>query len=46
VFLIEALMFGAAAALALRIAGVAPKVPPVETGAPGELAGLSIGGTR
>ena len=46
VFLLEALMFGAAAALAARIAGVAPKVPPVEASAPGELPGLSIGGTR
>jgi BCD family chlorophyll transporter-like MFS transporter len=46
VFLLEALMFGAAAALAVRISGVAPKVPPVETSAPGELPGLSIGGTR
>jgi BCD family chlorophyll transporter-like MFS transporter len=46
VFLLEALMFVAAAVLAARIAGVAPKVQPVEAEVPGELPGLSIGGTR
>jgi len=46
VFLLEALMFVAAALLAARIAGVAPKVQPVEDPVPGELPGLTIGGTR
>lgn len=46
VFLIEALMFVAAAVLAARIAGVAPKARPVEEPLPGVLPGLTIGGTR
>jgi BCD family chlorophyll transporter-like MFS transporter len=46
VFLLEALMFVAAALLAARIAGVAPKVQPIEESVPGELPGLTIGGTR
>ena len=46
VFLLEALMFVAAAVLAARIAGVAPKAQPVEEPMPGDLPGLSIGGTR
>ncbi len=46
VFLLEALMFVAAAALAARIAGVARVSPPAEEPLPAELPGLSIGGTR
>jgi BCD family chlorophyll transporter-like MFS transporter len=46
VFLIEALMFVAAAVLAARIAGVVPKARPVEEPVPGELPGLTMGGTR
>jgi BCD family chlorophyll transporter-like MFS transporter len=46
VFLLEALMFVAAALLAARIAGVAPKAQPAQTPAPGDLPGLSVGGTR
>jgi BCD family chlorophyll transporter-like MFS transporter len=46
VFLLEALMFVAAAALAARIAGVARAVPAVEEPSPGTVPGLSIGGTR
>lgn len=46
VFLLEALMFVAAALLAARIAGVAPKAPKAEPPVSGELPGLSIGGTR
>ena len=46
VFLLEALMFVAAAVLAARIAGVAPRAPQAEPPVSGELPGLSIGGTR
>jgi BCD family chlorophyll transporter-like MFS transporter len=46
VFLLEALMFVAAAVLAARIAGVAPRAQPVESPGPGDLPGLTIGGTR
>jgi MFS transporter, BCD family, chlorophyll transporter len=46
VFLLEALMFLAAAALAARIAGVAHAAQPVEEPVPGNLPGLSIGGMR
>jgi BCD family chlorophyll transporter-like MFS transporter len=48
VFLLEALMFVAAAALAARIAGVATSPPraPAEEPLAGELPGVSIGGMR
>lgn len=46
VFLLEALMFVAAAVLAARIAGVARNAPQAEPPVSGELPGLSIGGTR
>jgi BCD family chlorophyll transporter-like MFS transporter len=46
VFLLEALMFVAAAVLAARIVGAAPKAQPVKTPEPGGLPGLPIGGTR
>jgi BCD family chlorophyll transporter-like MFS transporter len=45
VFLLEALMFVAAAALAARIAGVT-QVVPAEEPMTGEMPGLSIGGTQ
>jgi BCD family chlorophyll transporter-like MFS transporter len=46
VFLLEALLFVGAAALAARIAGVTREVIPVEEPLPVELSGLPIGGTR
>ena len=46
VFLLEALMFVAAAALAARIAGAVRSQPPVEKPVPGDLPGLSLGGTQ
>ena len=45
VFLLEALMFVAAAVLAARIAGVAPKAQPAAEPVTGELPGIPIGGT-
>jgi BCD family chlorophyll transporter-like MFS transporter len=46
VFLLEALLFVGAAALAARIAGVTREAAPVEEPLPVELSGLPIGGTR
>jgi BCD family chlorophyll transporter-like MFS transporter len=46
VFLLEALMFMAAAALAARIAGVARSLPAPEEPVPGAVPGLTLGGTR
>jgi len=46
VFLLEALMFVAAAALAARIAGVARTAPPAEEPQAGTLPSLTMGGTQ
>jgi MFS transporter, BCD family, chlorophyll transporter len=46
VFLLEALMFVAAAVLAARIAGVVPKAQPAEQPVAGDLPAIPIGGTR
>lgn len=46
VFLLEALLFVSAAALAARIAGATREVTPVKEPVPVELPGLPIGGTR
>jgi BCD family chlorophyll transporter-like MFS transporter len=46
VFLLEALMFVAAAALAARITGGSRTMPPIENPVPGKLPGLSLEGTR